>query len=192
MTNKNLVNVVMVLDESGSMYGMRSNVISAVNSFISDNKKLEQETYLSIYKFNGSVSNILFNENIKEGEFLLNDKNFSPRGNTALYDALNYAIDKTGDQLSLMNEHDRPGKVIVFIYTDGEDNSSKIDPSVIKEKIKHQEDVYSWEFMFVAAGVDGREYRKSLQISDANFYQVSASAQDLTAVYDVLRSRSSI
>lgn len=190
MTNPNYIHVVMVLDESGSMKRVARDLVSTVQDYIERQRALPQTTSLSIYKFSTKVSTVIDGVNVNDANFSGND--YTPKGSTALYDALNKAVDSTGLRLHNMNPGDRPGKVVVFVYTDGEDNASEIDPSVLKDKIKHQEQKYGWEFMFVAAGIDGAEYKKSLQISDANFFRASGSSADMKVSYGILLDRSVI
>jgi hypothetical protein len=66
-----------------------------------------------------------------------------------------------------MAEHDRPGKVIFVIQTDGQENSSKIySEQKIREMIKHQGDVYGWTFTFLGADQDA--WSNSLGIAKGN------------------------
>jgi hypothetical protein len=49
----------------------------------------------------------------------------------------------------------RPSKVLVAIFTDGLENAStKFSSKQIQEMIRHQREVYSWEFLFLAANQD--------------------------------------
>lgn len=75
-----------------------------------------------------------------------------PRGGTPLYDALVVTIDATGRRLSAIPEKDRPTSVVFVVITDGEENASKnYTAADVKKRITHQEEKYSWEFVFIGA-----------------------------------------
>jgi hypothetical protein len=79
----------------------------------------------------------------------------TPRGGTALLDAVGRAINETGERLAAMPEAHRPGLVVFVVMTDGEENSSReFSKSQIKEKISHQQDKYGWQFVFLGANQD--------------------------------------
>jgi hypothetical protein len=62
--------------------------------------------------------------------------------------------------LSETPEESRPSKVLVFIASAGIDEaSSKYTLDDIKARIEHQQNVYSWEFIF--AGVDIPAFRRA-------------------------------
>ena len=78
-----------------------------------------------------------------------------PRGSTALYDAIGRTINEVGARLAATPEPDRPGKVIVAILTDGQENAStEFSRETIATMISHQQKAYAWEFVFLAANHD--------------------------------------
>jgi len=102
-------------------------------------------------------------------------KTYAPDGSTALLDAIGRTIDETGARLAAMSEADRPGKVIIAILTDGEENSSgTFTWAQISDMIRHQQDVYKWEFLFLGANQDAIATAARMNISrnsSANFFQ---------------------
>ena len=53
-----------------------------------------------------------------------------------------------------MKEEDRPSKVLVAVFTDGMENASKeYTLKQVKDKIEHQEKVYSWTFMYLGTDI---------------------------------------
>ncbi|MCK9447121.1 VWA domain-containing protein [bacterium] len=152
--NKNLCELVVILDESGSMNSVLNDTIGGFNTFIETHQALPGEANLTLVKFNSS-SEIVYNGVNIQNVPKLDNHTYQPGGMTALLDAVGKSIDEVGKRLANIPEEDRPGKVIFMIVTDGEENSSreyKIDK--IKEKIIHQTDVYKWEFVFMGADQD--------------------------------------
>ena len=79
-------------------------------------------------------------------------------GCTALNDAVCIAIDTMGKEFAAMPEEERPENVLCVIITDGQKNASKkFSTSDVKKRIEHQQDVYKWEFLFLAANQDAFE-----------------------------------
>jgi hypothetical protein len=53
-----------------------------------------------------------------------------------------------------MSEDERPEKNLIVIMTDGEENSSHRYPaSEVREMIKHQEEKYSWTFLYIGTDI---------------------------------------
>lgn len=108
-------------------------------------------TLASLYSFGSTVRK----------EYVYREADECPRylvkcsGLTALLDAIGSAIDETDALLSHLAETDRPDKVLLAIFTDGGENAS-VDYSKIqvRDRVTHQRDVYSWEFLFQGANQD--------------------------------------
>ena len=152
---ENLTELVFIVDRSGSMTGIADDVIGGFNSFLEDQKKVEgQEANVTVALFDNEYSLLYDNININEVEKLDRYK-YQPRGMTALLDAIGRTVTSVGIRLANQPEEDRPSKVMVVIITDGYENSSlEYHAAGIKEMIKEQEEVYSWDFIFVAANMD--------------------------------------
>jgi len=151
---KDLCELVVIIDESGSMGSVVSDTIGGFNTFLNTHKKLPGEAKLTLVKFDTSYNIVHNGTNIKDVE-ALNEKTYYPSGMTALLDATGKTIDEVGKRLSSTPIEERPEKVIVMIITDGEENSSKeYKKDKIKKMIEHQQDNYKWEFVFMGADQD--------------------------------------
>ena len=146
--------IVFIIDRSGSMGGLESDVIGGFNSFIEEQKKIKGEADVSLVLFDHEYTKPFTNVDIQHTK-LLNEDTYIPRGTTALLDAVGRTITDVGKELREMRELDRPEKVIVCIITDGHENSSSdYSRSQIKEMVEHQQNKYSWEFIFFGANMD--------------------------------------
>jgi hypothetical protein len=141
-----------VLDRSGSM-GEKGKIEEArkgFNEFIKDKKSKNYLADITLTIFDDQIDT-LYSGNL-QGCPDLTEQNFSPRGMTALYDAIGKTVIEIGKILSSKSEEERPSKVIVTIITDGLENVSKEFSSTrIGEIIKEQQEKYSWEFLFMGA-----------------------------------------
>jgi hypothetical protein len=141
-----------VLDRSGSMgeNGKIEEARKGFNEFIKDKKSKNYLADITLTIFDDQIDT-LYSGNL-QGCPDLTEQNFSPRGMTALYDAIGKTVIEIGKILSSKSEEERPSKVIVTIITDGLENVSKEFSSTrIGEIIKEQQEKYSWEFLFMGA-----------------------------------------
>jgi len=169
----NLTELVFILDRSGSMESMSKEAIGGFNAFLEEQKKVEGDANLTLVLFDNEYLLIHNGKNVKECE-CLDDKTYVPRGTTALLDAIGRTIDDVGRRLAATPEAERPGKVLVAIMTDGQENASKdYKKAKINEMISHQTGKYAWQFLFLAANQDAMAEGMSLGI-----------ARDFSMTYD--------
>lgn len=107
-----------------------------------------------------------------------------PRGGTALWDAIGSCLD---DAATLYNAHQvRPGKVIIFILTDGAENASRLWSSPqIKARIATLEGApHKWEFYFAAANQDAMATgARSMGLSAESCVTYSASPGGMSNMF---------
>jgi uncharacterized protein YegL len=151
--NKSLTELIVILDASGSMAALKNDVIGGFNQLIEDQQKEEGDCFVTVVQFSsfGRQKTLLDCEPIQEVE-PFTDASYKIGGWTALYDTLGDVIDVVGTRLANTPESKRPGKVIVSVITDGQENHSREYTSAqVCEKVTQQQDVYSWEFIFTGA-----------------------------------------
>lgn len=176
--------IISVLDRSGSMMSSISDVIGGFNTLVEQQRDVEGECELTTVIFDNEIEFI--HENTPLGEVKpLTSKTFYARGSTALNDALMQAINRAGAHFASLDEADRPDKIIVFVSTDGYENSSQEfrDRSLVAEKIAHQREVYSWEFIFTGADVSAEQEAGSLNIDVGNTLNYAKSAVGTRSLY---------
>ena len=148
---KDLTDITVVLDRSGSMFSCQSDAEGGLNQFIKEQKALPGGALFSLVQFDHEY------EIVHDGVpiDLVPHIPLHPRGSTALYDAVGKAIGVTGERLAKMNEADRPGLVVFVILTDGENNASKeVTMADAKKLIARQETEWQWQFVFLGANPD--------------------------------------
>ena len=152
--DKNKILIVAVADRSGSMSSILNDAIGGFDSMINEQRKIEgKDIYVTLATFDSHYELKTNNLPIKEFKSL-KEYDYTPRGCTALYDAIGKTIDIVGEELATMDEDERPSKVLFVVQTDGEENvSMEFSQTTITEMIKHQTDKYNWEFIFLGAGL---------------------------------------
>ena len=149
---KNLTDIIIILDRSGSMEYIKEATITAFNSFLKEQRKDDLPTNLSFIQFDDQYEINFVEKDIHLAKEL-NAQTFQPRGMTALLDAIGTTINSTKKRLK--NNKDISHKVIIAIITDGYENAShKFTPKKIFKMIRKREEKNNWKFVFLAANQD--------------------------------------
>jgi len=185
---KNLTEMVFILDRSGSMRHLTPDTIGGFNSMIENQKKEAGEAFVTTVLFDNLYEVLHDHVDIQKIE-PITDREYYARGTTALLDAVGRTINSVGNRLSKTPEDERPEKVVIVITTDGFENASReFDKKTIKEMIEHQQDKYSWTFIFLGANMDAVGEAESLGIAASHSHTYTASAQGTSSVYACLDS----
>lgn len=188
MTKPDFTLIAVVLDKSGSMGNTRNDTIGGFNTFLDTQKKAPGEALMCLYQFDSYYKPTYEFKPIKDVT-PLTFEDYTPNGGTALNDAIGKTIDSIGKKLADMKEEERPSKVIIAIMTDGEENESKTYSKLdIKTRIEHQTNVYSWEFVFLAANQDAIVSGAQLGISAASALSYSHSRGGYQSAFKTLGS----
>lgn len=180
---KNLTEMVFILDRSGSMNRLTDDTIGGFNSMIASQKEQDGEAYVTTVLFDDEYEVLHDHVNIQDIKEITR-RDYYARGCTALLDAVGKTINLVGQRLSETPEEERPEKVIFVITTDGMENSSKeFTKSKVKEMIEHQQDVYSWTFMFLGANIDAVKEGTDLGIKSKFSKTYTASDIGTQSVY---------
>ena len=170
----NFTRIAVILDRSGSMASCVESTVAGFNSFIGEQKKLPGDATVKMVQFDNEYE-VVFDKPLKDAPELT-QKTFVPRGSTALLDAQGRTIIDLGNELDKMPESERPSKVIVVVITDGEENASKeFKVEKISEMIKHQRDVYGWDFVFLGANQDAVKVAATMNIPMGSAISYNAS-----------------
>jgi hypothetical protein len=173
-----LVEIISILDRSGSMAGLEKDTIGGYNSFIGAQAKLPGEVQVSTILFDDRYEVLYSNESVDKA--ILNETNYTTRGSTALLDAVGKTILDVGARLASTKEEDRPEKVIFVITTDGQENASKeFTHQKINEMITHQRDVYKWEFVFFGANIETNIVASELGIDADKAHSYNSDAEGI-------------
>ena len=145
------INIVFLLDRSGSMHGTEIDTIGGYNSYIKS--RIKDNAYVTTILFDDKYEMITKRENISNVQ-KMDNKTYYTRGSTALLDAI-------GKTIKFMDvEHAK--NVLFIITTDGLENaSSEYNKSQIKEMIEGHN---NWEFIYIGADIDSYAEAQSIGI----------------------------
>ena len=161
---ENSTRIAAVLDRSGSMEGVREATVAGFNAFVRSQRGLPGACTIRLVQFDDQYE-VVFDLPIEDAPELT-QKTFVPRGSTALLDAQGRTMDELGRELAAMPAEQRPAKVIVVTLTDGHENASTdYTAQRVAGMVKHQREVYGWEFVYLGANQDALKVAQTMNIS---------------------------
>ena len=159
---KDYTHILIVLDASGSMSSIQDDIKGSFNEFLKKQREAKGKTVFDLYQFSDEAKRIVRSADLAQFHDDLMAK-YHCTGCTALNDAVCIAMDTVGQEFANMPESERPEHVLCVIITDGEENASKeFTTEDVKKRIKHQQEVYKWDFQFLAANQDAFEAGESI------------------------------
>lgn len=183
MSKDNLTDIVMVLDRSGSMAEVQSDMIGGMNRFVEDQKKQIGEATLSMIQFDTEYEILFEGKKMQDVGAL----DLQPRGCTALLDAVGRAINTTAERISKIKEEERAGKVLFLIITDGHENSShEFKKPQIQEMVKQRKEKDKWEFVFLGANQDAFDEAGQIGIGVSNTLNFKNTSVGVKSAYSSL------
>lgn len=160
----NMLEIVFVIDRSGSMYGTESDIIGGFNSMIQEQREKDQAAFVSTVLFSDDCE-VLY-DRVKLAEVRpMTLADYRTDGCTALLDALGDAIRHIKNVHKYARKEDIPTKTLFVIMTDGAENAShKYSNRQIKKMVQQQQEESRWEFIFVGADIDAFASAESIGV----------------------------
>lgn len=149
-----LTEVVFLIDRSGSMSGLETDTIGGFNAMVSKQKGEDGRAYLSTILFDDRCEVLHDRADIREIR-PMTGREYYVRGSTALLDAIGSAIHHIAHVHKYARAEDRPEKTIFIITTDGMENASHhYSYDRVRSMVRHEQEKYGWEFLFLGANMD--------------------------------------
>lgn len=168
---KNL-DLIFLIDRSGSMHGSEDDTIGGFNSFIEKEKAKDFETKVTTILFDNKYEVLYKRRDISEVGELTSDEYFV-RGSTALFDAIGRTITSLDKEIN--------NKALFVIMTDGMENSSV---EFSKSQIKSMIESHSWEFIFIGADIDSYAEAAKIGIRKSRTANYAKSREGIGRAYE--------
>ena len=183
---KDLTEIVVILDRSGSMAGLEEDTIGGFNAMIEKQKQEAGTALISTVIFDNETQVIHDRVALQDVEPMTR-KEYYVRGSTALLDAVGGAIHHIGNVHKYAREEDRPEKTLFVITTDGLENASrKYSYERLKAMIQRQQDQYGWEFLFLGANIDAAREAARFGIDADRAANYHADAMGTEVIYEAV------
>lgn len=195
MTDENYTHVEILVDRSGSMSSIASDMVGGLKHLITEQREIPGKMTISYSMFDGggySVNDHLIVESVFafldiHDESILEKVVLTPRGNTPLYDAQGQAINSLGQKLRNMPDAVRPAKVLFVTITDGGENASReFTAPTVKALVETQKSKYDWQFLYLGANQNAFAVGSQIGINDS--YNWAATPVGTRAVMDSFSS----
>ncbi|MDO4689759.1 MAG: hypothetical protein Q4A58_00455 [Fusobacterium sp.] len=182
---KDVTELVFILDRSGSMAGLENETIGGFNSILEKQRKETRGSVIVTTVLFDNEYEILHNRlPIDEVKKITNEE-YYVRGMTALLDAIGKSI----VNLKEINKSkkNKDSKVLFVIITDGMENASKeFTIAKVKELVELQKKEFKWEFLFLGANIDAIQTAKSFGIDASKAVQYHSDKIGTEKNYRVL------
>ncbi len=184
--NNNTMELVFILDRSGSMGGLEKDTIGGFNSLIEKQKMQEGKCYVTTVLFDHEYEMLhdrVELDNIKP----MTEDDYYVRGCTALIDAIGTSISHIASIHKYARQCDVPEHTMFVIMTDGYENAShKYSSDRVKKMIEKEKKKYGWEFLFIGANIDAVETAGQFGIESDRAVNYNADSEGTSVVYDTV------
>lgn len=161
MANQNRTLIAFLLDRSGSMQSIKSDVIGGFDAFVAEQRSGDGECLVTLAQFDTEYEVVYHALPLGDVPPLA----LHPRNSTALLDSMGKLITDTAAEIDALSDDDKPGSVIIAIMTDGLENAStEWTRSAIKSLVEQQTNKSGWEFLYMGADQDAVEVGKDLGV----------------------------
>jgi len=183
---RDYIEVVILLDRSGSMHAQRADHEGGLRSFVRDQRRLAGDVRLTFVRFDDrDPFEVVYDgaklEDVDEARLEL-----IPRGRTPLLDAVGRTLEHVHGRL--FGVWRKPDQVVVMVITDGEENQSRTYTKARVQQLVKAREMAGWKILYLGANVDEFAEAGGMGIGAATTLGYSPSAMGIQATYSALSS----
>lgn len=183
MINNYINHIVFVVDKSGSMSSLESEIVKVFDSQIKHlatrSKELDQETRVSVYLFADQPECLVYDKDVLRLPSLATL--YRPGGQTALLDATAKALDDLEKTATLYGDH----AFLIYVLTDGQENASRIGAQTLAARLKKLPE--NWTAAVLVPNQDGKFEAKKAGFPSDNIGVWSTTRDGIREVGEVLK-----
>ncbi|WP_317301168.1 vWA domain-containing protein [Allobaculum stercoricanis] len=180
-----MIEVVFILDRSGSMAGLELDTIGGFNSMLEKQRKEPGDAYVSTILFDDTSEVIHDRLPIHEVP-KLTENEYYVRSCTALLDAVGGAISHIANIHKYARQEDIPERTLFIITTDGMENAShRYTYKMVRQMIQEQKEK-GWEFIFLGANIDVAQEAERFGIDESMAANYHCDEDGMALNYQVI------
>jgi len=177
MAKKDYTHIAVILDRSGSMNSIVSEMCSGFDTFIKKQKEVEGEATVTLAQFDDKYDLVYEMKEIA----CVPSLTLVPRGTTALLDAMGKTMNTVVERIDGMDENKRPEKCVFVIITDGNENAShefsREQIFEMIEELRESDEGVHYEFVFIGANQDSIHAGGTIGIRSNSTLNYDANSQ---------------
>lgn len=174
--SKDFVHIICILDRSGSMASLATEVIGSYNEFITTQQKEPGKAKVTLVLFDDKYEVVYDMVSLKKVP-KLTEKEYFTRGMTGMFDAIGKAINSSTAK-----------DAMVLIQTDGHENSSVEYNSESIKKLIAEKEAQGWDFIFLGANIDAADTGASFGIMGSKSVQYDASVNGVKMAFNSMNT----
>lgn len=164
LTSPEPVQIICILDRSGSMRHLVGDTIGGYNSFLDKQRQEKGRAEVTTVLFDDKYEKLVEATDIQTVPELT-DKEYYARGMTALLDAVGRTVTDTFGRMNTEGVCPAKRRVLFLIMTDGKENASReYNKADVKAMIEKATEAYNWNFIFMGANIDSMSEAASIGI----------------------------
>ena len=179
------VKIWFLLDRSGSMQPVASDVVGGFNQFVADQAAKPGKARLTAVQFDSDnpFEIILDRSRIDRGPELTSAVYWA-RSMTPLYDALGMLIERADRRIKRRVKENRPAEdQLVVVFTDGLENASrKFNLRQVFDMVRDRMD-QDWTFVFMGANQDSYAEGGKIGMTTGNVQDYAATPESVDAAF---------
>ena len=176
--------VCVVLDRSGSMQAIKSDVDGGFDAFITAQQAVGGECRVTLNQFDTEYERVLTLVPVADVPAL----DLQPRGGTALLDAIGRTVTDLQHDLDTRPPDEQPDQIVVVILTDGYENSSvEWTYPAVKQLVESKQP--AWQFVFIGADQDAITEGAKLGVDAATSLMNRSSGPSTARSYALLADK---
>lgn len=177
------MDILIVVDRSGSMRDASRDHEGGINSFIDDQRANGSDAHMSLVQFDTHDPCEVVIDRVSLADHI-DPFRLVPRGGTPLYDAIGQSV----AWLDAKRGTDT-GPVVMMIVTDGEENDSKEWTLARVKALIEEKEKAGWKFLFLAANIDAFLVGGATGFTSSKTASFNQTPHSVAAMYAVNASK---